>query len=157
MEMSGELRLEQPPARAFLAVLDEGVLARSIPGCKTFTQVGERRYQLVAELGVAGVGGRYHGALEVRDMNPPESMRLLLEMTGGPGSVSATIGVQLEPDGSGSRLRYHGESEVGGKLAGIGQRMLDGVAKMIERQFMVRLGAEVAEWSGDQNQRGTTS
>ncbi|MHB1505171.1 MAG: CoxG family protein [Sulfobacillus sp.] len=157
MEMAGEMRLAADPDRAFNALLDPDVLARAIPGCKSFQQQTAGRYQLTAELGVAGVGGRYQGTLAVIDPQPPHSMRLQLELTGGPGSVSATILVSLEPEDAGTRVTYHGVSEIGGKLAGIGQRMLDGVAKMLERQFMNRLAQEVADHVGGLEQGRTTS
>lgn len=143
--MAGEMHLETDPGQAFAALLDPGVLGRSIPGCKSFEQLSDGRYQLTAELGVAGVGGRYQGSLTVSDADRPHALRLQLEMMGGPGAVSATISVQLEATDSGCRVSYQGDSEIGGKLAGIGQRMLDGVAKMLERQFMTRLAQEVAD------------
>lgn len=157
MEISGEMHLAVSLGLAFSGLLDPGVLSRSIPGLKSFTALGEGRYQLVTELGVAGVGGRYQGTLEVVEAKPPESMRLVLELTGGPGSVSATIAVTLAADNAGSELSYQGQSEVGGKLAGIGQRLLDGVARTLERQFMARLSTELAGWVRDRDQGRTSS
>jgi hypothetical protein len=79
-----------------------------------------------------------------------------MELTGGPGSVSAAISVRLTAQDSGTRVSYQGESEVGGRLAGIGQRMLDSVAKMLERQFMTRLAKEVADHVRSPEQGRTT-
>ena len=101
MQMAGEMRLETDPERAFDALLDPGVLERSIPGCKAFERLGDGQWRLAAELGVAGVGGRYQGTLAVLDASRPRAMRLEMELTGGPGSVSAAISVRRASSATG--------------------------------------------------------
>jgi carbon monoxide dehydrogenase subunit G len=86
-------------------------------------------------VGVAAIKGTYKGKVAIVDKEPPTAYTLEVEGSGGPGFVKGTARISLEPEGSGTRVKVEGDGQVGGMLAGVGQRMLPGVAKMLMNQF----------------------
>jgi carbon monoxide dehydrogenase subunit G len=84
---------------------------------------------------VAAIKGTYKGKVAIVEKDPPNSYTLQVEGSGGPGFVKGSAKIVLEPDGDATRVRVEGDGQVGGMLAGVGQRMLPGVAKMLMNQF----------------------
>ncbi|MCL6596549.1 MAG: carbon monoxide dehydrogenase subunit G [Firmicutes bacterium] len=132
------------PADVYRSLTDPDVLARCTPGLKEIERVGEGDYRVVLEIGVAAVKGRYEGHLRVLSPSPPDGFTLGVDVSGQSGFVRAEVPIALAAAEGGTELRYGGEAQVGGAVAGVGQRVLGGVAKWIVGQFFGALAREAA-------------
>jgi carbon monoxide dehydrogenase subunit G len=116
-------------------VRDPNVLASCIPGAQSMEQVSENEYEGRMNVRVGPVAGVFSGRLLVSNEVRPESFTLTVEGRGAPGFVKGSGNVLLSQVGDDTTLmKYDGELQVGGKLAGVGQRLLDSVGKSIIRQ-----------------------
>ena len=140
VELKNQVTMAAPPEVVYAALTSPESLVETMPGLKQLTAVGPGKYDAVLELGISAVRGRYAGTMEIRDPNPPRSYRL--EMDGkGPGAfVHVALSVAIEPAPPGSLVQYQGEAQVGGTLAGIGQRVMGGVSQMLLSQFFSAVG-----------------
>ena len=143
MDLKGSHEFSAPRAVVWEALTDPEVLAKATPGCQSLREVEPDTYEVEMKLGIAAVKGNYKGKVSIREKNEPESFRLDISGEGGPGFVNTFMNIQLEDKGERTRLDYQGEAQVGGMIAGVGQRMLGGVAKMILGQFFKALEKEV--------------
>ena len=100
------------------------------------------------KVGVAAIKGTYKGKVGIVDKQPPTKYTLQVEGSGGPGFVKGTAKITLEPTAKARRVRVDGDGQVGGMLAGVGQRMLPGVAKMLMNQFFECLIARLERAAG---------
>lgn len=130
------------PALLYDRMIDPEALRRATPGLKTLDPDGEGRYRVAVEMGVAAVKGRFEGTFEVADPKPGAGFTLRMNMQGPTGFVQANVPIVLRADGDGSIIDYAGEAQVGGTVAGVGQRVLGGVAKWIVGQFFSSLAKE---------------
>jgi hypothetical protein len=136
MKVTGSAVLNAPRDRVWTALIDPEVLVRTIPGCQQLEQVGPDFYRATVNAGVASIKGVYSGEVKLTDQVEPESFVLHASGAGAPGTVSADVQVQLtEVDGGSTRLDYDADAVVGGMIAGVGQRMLAGVAKRTAGEF----------------------
>lgn len=119
--------------------LDPEQLRQAIPGCEKLEAMGEDEYRAVMKVGVAAVKGTFEGKVRLADKNPPTSYRLRAEGSGGPGFVRADTVITLSDIEGGTRVSYSADVQVGGLIAGVGQRMLGGVSKMMADQFFTRM------------------
>ena len=145
MNLDGSAVLSAAPEQVWAVVTDPAVLARTIPGCETLQQVGEDSYTMVVSAGVGAVRGRYAGEVRLSDLEFPKSYVMHASGSGGPGSVRATVQIRLEPSGEGTELTYSADAVVGGAVAGVGQRMITGVAKRMAAQFFSAVDKELSE------------
>ncbi len=143
MKLSGTAQLSAPPARVWEALNDPAVLARTIPGCQQLEETGPDEYKMTVTAGVASIKGTYLGQVRLADKNEPTSYVLHASGSGGPGTVSAECLVRLSPDGEGTTLSYDADAVIGGVIAGVGQRVLAGVAKKMAGQFFNAVDAEL--------------
>jgi carbon monoxide dehydrogenase subunit G len=116
-------------------LLDSDSLRACIPGAESLNESSPDHFDAVMRVGVAAIKGTYKGKVAIVDRQPPNSYTLQVEGSGGPGFVKGTAVISLEPDGENTRVSVQGDGQVGGMLAGVGQRMLPGVAKMLMNQF----------------------
>ena len=114
---------------------DPVVLQAVIPGCETLNRVSEDKYELGLGLVVGSVSGNYKGTVELADKHPPNDYDLLLTGEGSIGFVKGRAHFTLSPKGEGTEITYDGETEVGGLIAGVGNRVLGGVAKFMVKRF----------------------
>jgi len=136
LKLEGTFRFNAGQDQVWSALNDAEVLSRATPGCKEFTVAGEDRYNAVLEMGVAGIKGKYKGQVAITDRQAPTHYRLIIEGQGAPGFVKATMDFDLVAvSPSETDLNYSGDAQVGGLVAGVGQRILGGVAKMTLDQF----------------------
>jgi hypothetical protein len=127
------------------AFLDPERLRRAIPGCERLEAVGPDEYRAVMKVGVAAVKGTFEGKVRLTDKKPPESYRMAVEGSGGPGFVRGETTVTLSEIPGGTRVAYSADVQVGGLIAGVGQRMLGGVSRMMAEQFFTRMGQILSE------------
>jgi carbon monoxide dehydrogenase subunit G len=143
LEVSSDV-LPHPRERVWALLQDPGVLARLLPGVEKLEPLGQDRYALAVKLGVGAVRGSYEGKVELTDQRPPESYRLVGEAKGGPGWAKGSATMTLLEEGGGTRLVARGDAQIGGAVAGVGQRMMEGVAKSMAREFFASIDRELA-------------
>ncbi len=135
MIIEGEHTFHGPRDAVWELVRDPNVLASCIPGAQSMEQVSENEYEGRMNVRVGPVAGLFAGRLVVSNEVRPVSFSLSVEGRGAPGFVKGSGNVLLSEVGEGATLmKYDGELQVGGKLAGVGQRLLDSVGKSIIRQ-----------------------
>lgn len=139
MDMTGEYRIAAPRARVWAALNDPEVLRQAIPGCEELTKLSDTAFEAAARAKVGPVSARFKGKVTLSNLNPPESYTLSGEGTGGAaGFAKGEATVTLESDGDATRLRYVVKASVGGKLAQVGQRLIDGAARKMADEFFER-------------------
>lgn len=144
MEIQGEKLLETDRAAVWKALNDPAVLRRCLPGCDTFEPDGEHRYRVAMQANVGPVRARFSGRLELRDVMPPTSYALSFEGSGGvAGFGKGTAQVTLSDAPQGTRLCYTAQAQVGGRLAQVGARLIDGVTRRMADDFFSRFVAEL--------------
>jgi len=142
MELKGEYVFDGPREKVWELIRDPQVLASALPGTQSMNQVSETEYEGAMNLRVGPVAGVFTGKVLVSDEAPPERCTLSVEGKGAPGFGKGTGRVHLIDQGDGTTLmQYEGELEVGGKLAGVGQRMIETVSKSMIRQGLESLNA----------------
>ena len=145
MNLDGSAVLSAAPEQVWAVITDPAVLARTIPGCESLQQVGEDSYTMVVSAGVGAIRGKYAGEVRLSDLEFPTSYVMHASGSGGPGSVRATVQIGLAPSGEGTELTYSADAVVGGAVAGVGQRMITGVAKRMAGQFFSAVDKELTE------------
>jgi carbon monoxide dehydrogenase subunit G len=144
MKLSGTHTFSAPPEKVWAAINDPVILARALPGCDRLEPEGPDRFKAVVSFGLAAITGKYSGAVELAEKNPPHSMVLKMEGKGTPGFVKGQGRMELHAKGKQTELRYEGEAQVGGMIAAVGQRMIEAAAKKIVSQFFEKFSAEVS-------------
>jgi carbon monoxide dehydrogenase subunit G len=149
MEMTGEQLIPLPQQRVWEALNDPGILKACIPGCEGIEKVSDTEYKVVMTVAIGPVKAKFNGKLLLADLNPPHSYSIAFEGTGGAaGFGKGAAQVSLLPEGSGTRLTYKATASVGGKLAQIGSRLIDGVAKKMSDDFFAKFNETVAPAPG---------
>ncbi len=143
MKIEGTHHLKAPPARVYQSLIDPDVLQRCIPGCERLEKTGNDEYSATISAGVGAIKGTFTGVVRLEDMRPPEHYRIVVEAKGGPGFVKGSGDFDLEPDAEGTLIRYTGDLQVGGMIASVGQRLIQGTAKMLASRFFSKLEEEV--------------
>jgi len=127
----------------WVALNDRKVLTRCIPGCKTMTEIAPDAYKVDMQLRVAAVGGSFEGEISLSDKQAPKTCNIKVSGAGTLGHGNGTARFELEPDGeNGAKLVYKGTGEIGGLVAGVGQRILASVSKHLIGRFFVALRKE---------------
>jgi uncharacterized protein len=143
MNLDGAAVLPASPEQVWSVITDPAVLARAIPGCESLEQVGEDSYTIVVSAGVGAVRGKYTGEVRLADLSFPKAFVMHASGSGGPGSVRATVQIGLERVEAGTELTWTADAVVGGAVAGVGQRMITGVAKRMAGQFFTAVEQEL--------------
>jgi uncharacterized protein len=143
VNLDGSAVLHADPERVWAVVTDPAVLARTIPGCESLEQVGDDEYRMTLTVGVGAIRGTYAGEVRLADQQRPKSYVMHASGAGAPGQVRATVTINLEPNGDTTTLTYSADAVVGGPVAGVGQRMMTGVAKRMAGQFFSAIDAEL--------------
>jgi uncharacterized protein len=145
MEMTGSEFIQLPQQRVWEALNDPDVLKACIPGCETVERISDTEYRVAMTAAVGPVKARFTGKLLLSEMNPPDSYTLAFEGSGGAaGFGKGSSRVSLAPEADGTRLSYTAKATVGGKLAQVGSRLIDGVAKKMAEDFFKRFNDTVA-------------
>lgn len=147
MDMNGEARIPAPQAVVWDALNDPEALKAAITGCEELTRDGENAFKARVRAKVGPVSARFGGRVELLDLDPPHSYRIAGEGTGGAaGFAKGGAVVRLEADGPDATiLKYDVDASVGGKLAQIGSRLIDGAARKMADDFFTKFGAIAAE------------
>lgn len=157
MKIQGEYVFDGPREEVWELVRDPEVLATALPGTKSLSQVSENEYEGEMNVRVGPVAGAFSGRVAVSDEVPPESYTLTVDGKGKPGFAKGTGHVQLIDQGDGTTLmEYEGEVQIGGRIASVGQRLIDTASKSMIRQGLDALNkaleARVAAKSAGQEE-----
>lgn len=143
MKISGSYALAVPQERAYEMMQDPAILARAMPGCESLEKIGENEYRMKMKMVLASLSGVFEGKVRIADQNPPSGFRLIVEGSGRPGFIKGDGLLKLVPAaGGGTEVSYDGDAQIGGTIAAIGQRLLDGTAKLLIKKFFDKLSAE---------------
>ena len=146
MEMQGSRHLGVTQQQAWDALNDPEVLKVCIPGCDKVEATGENQYAIGMAVKIGPVSARFNGKILLSDVQPPASYTLHFEGQGGPagfGKGHAKVNLAPGLDGTGCELNYTAQAQVGGKIAQVGQRLVDGVAKSMAEDFFKRFDDEM--------------
>jgi hypothetical protein len=136
MRLSGTAMLDGPASQVWAALTDPAVLARTIPGCEQLEPAGPDSYRFTVTAGVASVRGTYSGEVELSQQQEPTSLVLTARCAGTPGTVATSIQITLTPGGGTTEVSYDADVAVGGLIAGVGQRMLASVGRLLIDEFL---------------------
>lgn len=149
MKLSGEYSYDVPRDQVWEALLDPEVLSRTLPGCEDLQRIGENEYAGKLKMKVGPVQGVFEGKVKLSDLDPPNGYHLRIDGRGAPGFMNGDGRLTLEDQGNSTLLRYEIEAQVGGRIASVGQRLLDSSAKVITKQGLEGLARQL-ETSSDQ-------
>ncbi|HEX8098283.1 MAG TPA: carbon monoxide dehydrogenase subunit G, partial [Pyrinomonadaceae bacterium] len=151
MKIEGTHEMRARRERVYRTLTDSEVLRRCIPGCESLEATGENSYAATLRTGVGSIKGIFKGSVRLEDMRPPAHYRMIVEGKGQPGFLKGSGELDLEEleGGAATLIRYAGDVQVGGTIAGVGQRMIQGAAKMMASQFFTALEAEARTETGD--------
>jgi uncharacterized protein len=139
MKIEGAHDIPAPRQKVWDAFLDPDQLRQAIPGCEKLEALGNDEFRATMKIGVAAVKGTFDGKVKIIDKQPPTSYRMTVEGSGGPGFVRGDTVITLSDIPEGTRVSYSADVQIGGLIAGVGQRMLGGVSKMLADQFFNRM------------------
>jgi carbon monoxide dehydrogenase subunit G len=144
VNLDGSAVLSADPDRVWAVITDPAVLARTIPGCESLEQVGDDEYRMNVSVGVGAIRGTYAGEVKLTDQQRPTSYVMHASGAGAPGNARAQVTINLQPtDGGKTNLTYSADAVIGGPVAGVGQRMITGVAKRMAGQFFKAIDDEL--------------
>lgn len=136
MEMTGEQLIALPQQATWNALNDTAVLMACIPGCDSIDKQSDNEYLLTMTAKVGPVSAKFKGKMTLLDVQAPDAYTLQFEGQGGvAGFAKGEAQVKLAPEGEDTRLSYSVKASIGGKLAQVGARLIDGVAKKMAEQF----------------------
>lgn len=136
MEFTGEHLVPAPIDKVWAGLNDPEILRRSIPGCTEMLQTGDSEFTASVVVRVGPVSATFKGKVELNDLDPPNGYTLSGRGQGGPaGFAKGSAKIHLTPDVGGTRLAYTADVDIGGKLASVGGRLIQGVAKKNAEDF----------------------
>ncbi len=154
MELKGQQLINAPRETVYAALNDPDVLKQCIPGCESLNKTSDTNMDATVAIKVGPVKAKFSGAVELTNLNPPESYTIVGEGKGGAaGFAKGKADVRLTEQGDQTLLDYAVHADVGGKLAQLGGRLLEGTAKKLSGEFFQKFGdvvggGETAEAEG---------
>jgi carbon monoxide dehydrogenase subunit G len=139
LKIAGTHRFKAPRERVWQVLLDPKVMAQCMPGCESLNEVAPDQYEATMKVGIASVKGSYQGKVAIKEKQAPAHYVLRGEGSGGPGFMQGDVTIDLEESNGETVLKYSTDAQIGGLIASIGQRMLNGVAKMMVDQFFKKM------------------
>ena len=143
LDIGGVEKIRAPAGALWKALNDPVVLTRCIPGCRTMTEIAPDTYKVEMQLRVAAVGGSFEGEIALSDKAPPQACSIKVSGAGTLGHGNGSARFEIAPHGPGaSSLTFQGAGEIGGLVAGVGQRILSSVSKHLVGRFFTALRKE---------------
>jgi carbon monoxide dehydrogenase subunit G len=144
MTMTGEVQLPARREEVWAKLNDPAVLKACVPGCEQLDKVSDTEFQAIASIKVGPVKARWKGKVRLSDMDPPNSYRISGEGEGGvAGFAKGGANVTLAEKDGGTLLAYNVEAQIGGKLAQLGQRLINSAAKKTADDFFANFAKAV--------------
>lgn len=145
MKIEATYEIKAPRERVYAALIEPEVLRRAIPGCESLEKIDDNLYAATMKAGIGAIKGTFKGEVRLEEMRPPEHYRIVVQGKGAVGFAKGSADFDLEEKDGGTLIKYSGEMQIGGTIAGVGQRMIQGAAKMMASQFFAKLEAEVKD------------
>jgi carbon monoxide dehydrogenase subunit G len=149
MKIEGTHQVNALRERVYDLLVDPEVLQRCIPGCERLEKTEADNYSATIRTGVGAIKGVFTGTVRLEDMRPPEHYRIVVAGKGAPGFLKGSGDLDLEQEGESTLIKYTGDLQLGGTIASVGQRMIQGAAKMMASQFFTALEAEAKTGVGE--------
>lgn len=143
MDLAGSYTFEAPRDVVWQSLLDPDVLARTMPGCERLEQIGDNEYKGTLKIKVGPVQGKFQGVVTLFDIQAPDRYSMSVDGKGAPGFMKGEGAVKLEAQGDSTVMHYSGTAQVGGRIASVGQRLLDSSAKALTRQSLDNLHEQI--------------
>jgi carbon monoxide dehydrogenase subunit G len=144
MDMTGEYRIPAPRDKVWAALNDPATLKASIPGCESLEQTADNAFAATVVAKVGPVKAKFKGNVTLSEINPPESYTISGEGKGGAaGFAKGGADVKLAEDGDDTILTYAAKADVGGKLAQLGSRLIQGTSKKMADEFFANFKEQV--------------
>lgn len=145
MDMTGEQRIEAGRDKVWAGLNDPEVLKACIPGCQSIEKLSDTELKASVTLKIGPVKASFAGKVTLSDLNPPESYTITGEGAGGvAGFAKGGAKVHLVEEGEATILHYEVKAQVGGKIAQLGARLIDGTAKKLAGEFFAAFGKAMA-------------
>ena len=136
MKVEGRFIFPASSQEVWNLLTDPHSLQHCTPGCKQLTEIAADEFEATMEIGVGPIKGAFHGKISMKDKTPPRSYRLIIEGSGAAGFVRGEGALTLqEEEAEKTTVHVSGDGQVGGVMAGVGQRLFEGVAKQLMEQF----------------------
>ena len=144
MTMHGEYQLSVPPQTVWQKLNDADTLKLCIPGCEQLDKLSDTELQAVATVKIGPVKAKFKGKVTLSDLDPPHGYKISGQGDGGvAGFAKGGATVKLTPNDGGTLLAYDVEAQIGGKLAQLGQRLINGAAKKVADEFFANFASAV--------------
>jgi carbon monoxide dehydrogenase subunit G len=136
MKIEGHFIFPAPAQEVWDLLTDPQSLQHCTPGCKQLTEIATDEFEATMEVGIGPIKGIFHGKISMKDKAPPRSYKLIIEGSGAAGFVRGEGALTLQEEaGDQTAVHVAGDGQVGGVMAGVGQRLFEGVAKQLMGQF----------------------
>lgn len=144
MIVEGTYRFAGPPEAVWDLLLDPQVLVKALPGTRRLERIAEDRYEGLMQVGIGPItAAEFQVTVTIRDKEPPTRYDMDVDGKGRFGFTRGTAHVELAPEDGGTAMQYRADLQVGGKIAGVGQRLLDSVSRMMTKQGLEALNREL--------------
>jgi carbon monoxide dehydrogenase subunit G len=147
MELNATYSFDAPVEQVWNLLMDPEAVGKCLPGSRGLREIGPDRYEVELGLAIAAIAGNFKGVVSLQDKNPPHSYKLGVEGTGRQGMVNGHALITLEPDGARTQVRVAAQAQVGGLIARVGQRLLEGVGRTTMDRFYACLANSVSQRS----------
>jgi len=154
MKLTGTETFSAPRQKVWEFLIDPSRLSKCLPGCEKFEVAGEHEYSAQLNVGLAAVKGVYNGKVKLDELRPPSHYKMLIDGKGKQGFIKGSGTLDLADQDGQTIVTYSGDIQVGGPLASVGQRMIDGAAKMMIGQFFTAMEAEIQAAPGEKVRQG---
>ncbi|MEH7253600.1 carbon monoxide dehydrogenase subunit G [Neobacillus niacini] len=149
MEVQGQVIVKSSKEKVWMALNDPSVLQKATPGCKQMEEIEPDSFKADISIGIASVRGDYQAEIKIMDKAAPDRYRILMNANSPAGFIEGDAIVEMVSDEKGTAINYIGTANVGGTIAGVGQRILSGIAKMIVKDFFKKIAKEVMVREGE--------
>lgn len=138
VKLAGTHSFDAPKSEVWEALLDPDVLSRILPGCKSLDKTADNEFSGEISIRVGPVQGSFNGKVTLDEIDPPNGYRMEIAGQGRPGYVKGVGTLRLEGDGP-TTLHYDGDAQLSGRIASVGQRLVDSTARSLTRQGLQSL------------------
>ncbi len=145
VELQGTYTFNAPHQAVWEVLMNPQVMADILPGCEKLEVVGPDSYRAVMKIKVGPVQGQFEGTVALSNIQAPDGYHIAVSGKGAPGFVNGEGDLRLEPQEDKTLLSYQGTASVGGRLAGVGQRVLDSSAKFVINQGLTALDQQIQQ------------
>jgi uncharacterized protein len=143
MQISGSYVFQAPIVTVWDLLMNTAAIASCVPGCEELMPIGDDRYRAKLSVAVSAVSGKFDATISLEDKTPPTGYTLRVDGQGRPGFVMGTSRVQLREEGDATRVDVSADVQIGGAVARVGQRLLEGVGRTMMNRFFACLAARL--------------